>query len=213
MAKPNPVAIGRTMLGTPYVWGGNSPGTGLDCSGFIQQTYAKLGINLPRTTYDQAKVGAQVGLNQLEPGDAVFVEPTAQGPGHVGMYVGNGVVQESPHTGDVNKYIPLTAFLKSGFVTARRYVGYAGSGGSTGGAYNLDPAAAPRAQGQHIVNARIGGSGSTLSQMLSAATAGRVTSSLAAKMPTIQPPAAPSPDAIAAPFQSQIKALPSSVRA
>lgn len=115
------VAAARSMLGTPYVWGGNTPGKALDCSGFLQQAYAKIGIHIPRTTYDQIKAGQPVGLHQLAPGDAVFTEPGHAGPNHVGMYIGHGMVQESPHTGDVNKVIPLKDFIAGGFVGARRF--------------------------------------------------------------------------------------------
>lgn len=117
------VKTAASMLGTPYVWGGNSPGKALDCSSFVQQTYAKLGISLPRTTYAQVKAGTAVSLNELQPGDAVFTEPGKNGPNHVGLYIGNGMVQESPHTGDVNKIIALKDFLSGGFVAARRYIG------------------------------------------------------------------------------------------
>lgn len=110
------------MLGTPYVWGGSKVGQGLDCSGFIQQAFAQIGVTLPRTTYAQVKAGKAVKLNQLQPGDAVFTEPGKNGPNHVGLYIGNGQVQESPHTGDVNKVIPLKDFLTGGFVAARRYL-------------------------------------------------------------------------------------------
>lgn len=116
------VQAAKGMLGTPYVWGGTTPGKALDCSGFLQQAYAKVGIKIPRTTYDQVKVGKAVSLNSLQPGDAVFTEPGKNGPNHVGMYVGNGMIQESPHTGDRNKLIPLKDFLSGGFVAARRYV-------------------------------------------------------------------------------------------
>ena len=116
------LAAAKGMLGTPYVWGGTTPGQGLDCSGFLQQAYAKAGVRIPRTTYDQVRAGQSVGLNSLAPGDAVFTEPGKSGPNHVGMYIGNGMVQESPHTGDQNKVIPLKSFLSGGFVAARRYV-------------------------------------------------------------------------------------------
>jgi hypothetical protein len=115
------VATARKYLGIPYQWGGNDPRTGLDCSSFVQQVYAQHGIKLPRDTYDQFKVGQAVGLHNLQAGDAVFTEPGKAGPNHVGLYVGNGMVQESPHTGDVNKTIPLKDFLGGGFVGARRY--------------------------------------------------------------------------------------------
>lgn len=114
------VQIAKGMLGTPYVWGGNTPGKSLDCSGFVCQVYQKVGINLPRTTEEMVHAGRSVNLNQLQPGDLVFTEPSKSGPKHVGIYVGNGQIQESPHSGDVNKFIPIQAFLSGGFVAAKR---------------------------------------------------------------------------------------------
>jgi cell wall-associated NlpC family hydrolase len=51
----------------------------------------------------QVKVGDAVTLKELEPGDLVFTEPGKNGPNHVGLYIGNGMLQESPHTGDVTR--------------------------------------------------------------------------------------------------------------
>lgn len=108
-------------LGIPYKWGGNDPRTGLDCSSFVQQALGQHGIKVPRTTYDQYKKGQPVSLAGLKPGDAVFTEPGKNGPNHVGLYVGNGMIQESPHTGTVNKLIPVKQFVSGGYVGARRY--------------------------------------------------------------------------------------------
>lgn len=114
--------VAARYLGVPYKWGGASA-KGMDCSGFLQNVMGDLGVKLPRTTYDQVKHGQPVDLHQLQPGDAIFTEPGHAGPNHVGLYVGHGMVQESPHTGDVNKLIPLDSFLSGGFVAARRYLG------------------------------------------------------------------------------------------
>jgi hypothetical protein len=108
-------------LGTPYKWGGTSRTSGLDCSAFTQNTMRDAGIKIGRTTYEQVKEGAPVSLKQLQPGDLVFTEPGHAGPNHVGLYVGHGTIQQSPHTGTVNSYIPLKAYLGGGFVAARRY--------------------------------------------------------------------------------------------
>lgn len=116
------VTFASGMLGTPYVWGGNQPGTALDCSGFVQQVYKRIGVSLPRTTYQQVKAGRPVQLNALQPGDAIFTIPGKSGPEHVGLYVGNNLVQVSPSSGDVNKLVPLDQYLKLGFVSARRYL-------------------------------------------------------------------------------------------
>ncbi|MFF5977039.1 C40 family peptidase [Streptomyces sp. NPDC012769] len=83
---------------TPYVWGGNSLTRGVDCSGLIQQVYRQLGINLPRTTYDQAKQGKRVPVSNLLPGDLVFYNTGSQDPNgigslsHVAIYIGNGQI-------------------------------------------------------------------------------------------------------------------------
>jgi hypothetical protein len=105
--------------GTPYVWGGAAPG-GFDCSGLVYWAYTKAGYHgMGRTTYQQILQGRAVGRNQLHPGDIVFPEA-----GHEGLYIGNGMVLEAPHTGDVVKTIPLSSF---GFWQARRLIG--GGGG------------------------------------------------------------------------------------
>lgn len=117
------IQAARGYLGVPYKWGGTSRQNGMDCSGFLQAAFKDVGVQLPRTTYEQVKVGHAVGLNHLQPGDAVFTEPGHAGPNHVGLYVGHGMIQESPHTGTVNSMIPLKDFLGGGFVAARRYTG------------------------------------------------------------------------------------------
>jgi cell wall-associated NlpC family hydrolase len=99
------VKLAEHYLGTPYVYGGDKPG-GFDCSGLLQFVWAKNGVHIPRTTYQQWSYGKEVGLHQLQPGDAVFFrgsDPMMQGgkvlPGHVAMYIGNGKVIQAPHTG------------------------------------------------------------------------------------------------------------------
>jgi cell wall-associated NlpC family hydrolase len=90
-------------LGVPYQWGGTNPATGLDCSGLVQRVYSDLGVNLPRTSEEQAQVGTPVdSLADAQPGDLVFFagsDGTASSPGHVGIYIGNGMMIDAPHTG------------------------------------------------------------------------------------------------------------------
>lgn len=89
----------------PYAWGGNSLTGGVDCSGLVQQLYKKLGINIPRTTYEQAKAGKQVSLSGLLPGDLVFYNTGSNDPNgigslsHVAIYIGNGQVVEAARKG------------------------------------------------------------------------------------------------------------------
>ena len=95
------VADAKTYLGVPYQWGGTNPQTGLDCSGLVQHVYGDLGISLPRTSQEQATVGTagRQPCADAQPGDLVFFEPGASGPGHVGIYIGNGQMIDAPHTG------------------------------------------------------------------------------------------------------------------
>ena len=81
--------------GYPYVWGGDSPSTGFDCSGFVQYVYAHFGIDLPRTTFEQVNCGTPVSLSDVKPGDLVFEMPSPEGPNHVGIYIGNGKILDA----------------------------------------------------------------------------------------------------------------------
>lgn len=115
------VGLVQRYLGDPYVWGGAKPGA-FDCSGLLQYVWGKLGVNIPRTTYDQFRAGRAVGRNQLRPGDAVFFRGSdARGnlPGHVGMYIGGGKFIEAPHTGAVVRVASLAG--RRDYAGARRY--------------------------------------------------------------------------------------------
>jgi cell wall-associated NlpC family hydrolase len=103
------VDIAKRYLGVPYVYGGTDPAKGLDCSGLVQLVYRQLGVNLPRTTYDQVKVGAPVDPADMQPGDLVFSvgDRAHVANGHVGIYAGNGMYVVAPHTGDVVKLAPV----------------------------------------------------------------------------------------------------------
>lgn len=114
------LAFAQRQLGVPYQWGGTSRATGFDCSGLVYAAYRAAGYQgIGRTTYDQIKQGVAVSARHLKPGDIVFPEP-----GHEGLYLGNGMVLEAPHTGARVQVIPLKDF---GFMTARRLIG--GGGG------------------------------------------------------------------------------------
>src|SRR5262245_36012683 len=91
----------QTALGVPYVWGGNSLSSGVDCSGLWQQTFAAFGIQLPRTTYEQIGIGSSVSRKQLQAGDLVFFDTdgTKNGPDHVGIYIGGGKFIHAPRPG------------------------------------------------------------------------------------------------------------------
>lgn len=88
------------FLGTPYVWGGSSPG-GFDCSGLMQYVYNHFGLNIPRVTYDQIHAGRIVAnIQSAQPGDLIFFDSDHNGtPSHVGMYMGNGQIVVADTTG------------------------------------------------------------------------------------------------------------------
>src|SRR5262249_54732235 len=90
------VGVAMSYLGTPYVWGGASPG-GFDCSGLVMYSYAQVGVSLPHSSYAMWNVGVPVPRDQLQPGDLVFFD----GLGHVGLYIGNDEFVHAPHTGTV----------------------------------------------------------------------------------------------------------------
>lgn len=110
------IAYASNFLGTPYLWGGTSPSTGFDCSGFTQYVYAHFGVYLGRTTKDQIHDGFAVSKDQLQTGDLVFFGDDGI-PNHMGIYVGNNTYIHSPQTGDV---IKISAMTRKDFITGRR---------------------------------------------------------------------------------------------
>ncbi|BBF66579.1 NlpC/P60 family protein [Acidithiobacillus sp. 'AMD consortium'] len=75
-------------IGKPYQWGGDSPRTGFDCSGFIQYVLRRAGIDIPRTSFSQAAALPAVNPRRIRPGDLVFFNTMGQPFSHVGIYIG-----------------------------------------------------------------------------------------------------------------------------
>ncbi|MGX7348255.1 LysM peptidoglycan-binding domain-containing protein [Aerococcus vaginalis] len=97
MAQPSAggvVGTAMQYLGTGYAWGGSTPGTGFDCSGLVQYVYAQHGIQLPRTTYEQATVGQRISFDEVQPGDLYF---WGDSPYHVAIAMGNGDYIHAPN--------------------------------------------------------------------------------------------------------------------
>ncbi len=92
------------QIGTPYIWGGETPGVGFDCSGLVQAAYAVAGIRLPRVAQDQYDSTPKLPADSpLAPGDLVFFGGGPASIDHVGLYVGvvdgQSVMVDAPHTG------------------------------------------------------------------------------------------------------------------
>ncbi len=83
------------QIGKPYVYGGSGPDS-YDCSGLAQRAWRAAGVRIPRTTQQQARIGAAVTVDRIEPGDLVIFFADAS---HVGLYAGDGKVVVAPHQG------------------------------------------------------------------------------------------------------------------
>ncbi|HWT75433.1 MAG TPA: NlpC/P60 family protein [Mobilitalea sp.] len=95
--RVNLINMAKDHLGEAYVWGGTSLGVGVDCSGFTQALYRKLGYSIPRTSRSQACSGTKISASDLKPGDLVFYGSSSY-INHVAMYIGNGqVIHASNH--------------------------------------------------------------------------------------------------------------------
>ncbi|HEY2222389.1 C40 family peptidase [Actinomycetospora sp.] len=109
------IEAAESKLGKPYVWGATGPNS-FDCSGLMQFAFEKAGADLPRTSAAQSKVGDKVSMDDLKPGDLIFLYSPVS---HVVMYVGNGKVIEAPNSGEDVRYTPLSKIQKNA-VGARR---------------------------------------------------------------------------------------------
>jgi len=98
------VSWALSQIGTPYVWGGETPGVGFDCSGLVQAAYAVAGVALPRVAQDQYDATPKLAASAvLAPGDLVFFGGGFDSIDHVGLFVGvvggQDIMVDAPHTG------------------------------------------------------------------------------------------------------------------
>ena len=115
-------AIG--LVGTPYVWGGNTPSSGFDCSGLIGFVYQEVaGIRLPRTTQQMLHMpGHQIARNQLQSGDIIFFATAGRGRvSHAGIYVGEGRFVHAPSNGGTVRLDSVNAaYWNKAYLQAKR---------------------------------------------------------------------------------------------
>lgn len=141
-AKPeadNLIAFGRTLLGSPYLWGGTST-KGIDCSGFVKTIYFTGGVILKRDASSQYLYGEEISiensLDSLAPGDLLFFGRIRNGKkrvGHTGMYIGDTEVIHSSGMVKINSLdstrVNFSNYLSSTLLGAKRFIGIpAGNG-------------------------------------------------------------------------------------
>ena len=111
-------------VGTPYVWGGETPGVGFDCSGLVQAAYRAAGITLPRTAQAQYDATAKLAPGDpLAPGDLVFFGQSTTAVEHVGLVVSPTTMVDAPHTGAEVRVEPFPAALGASW-GAEQVVGF-----------------------------------------------------------------------------------------
>lgn len=124
-AAANVLRTADSYVGIKYVWGGNSPSEGFDCSGFTKFIFAKYGITLPRTSREQVRAGVAVpaDFNHLRAGDIMLFAEPGEAISHVAIYAGNGrIIHASSSVGGVG-YTDLNTgseWFTAYFVAARR---------------------------------------------------------------------------------------------
>jgi cell wall-associated NlpC family hydrolase len=122
-SKAGTVVVGAlNMIGVRYQWGGNSPDSGLDCSGFVRYVFRDtLGMTLPRRAEEMSQVGEKVKVSDLKPGDLVFFNTMRRTFSHVGIYIGDNKFVHSPSTGSKIRVDELDdSYWEKHFTGARR---------------------------------------------------------------------------------------------
>lgn len=110
------------LIGVRYRFGGNTPETGLDCSGFVKLVFERsIGLVLPRNTTGLSTAGREITVDELQAGDLVFYNTLRRPFSHVGIYLGNGKFVHAPSTGGyVRTEVMDTHYWKQRFNGARR---------------------------------------------------------------------------------------------
>jgi cell wall-associated NlpC family hydrolase len=122
-SKTGEVVVGAlNMIGVRYSWGGDTPDSGLDCSGFVRYVFQDtLGMNLPRRAEEMSRVGEKISANDLKPGDLVFFNTMRRSFSHVGIYIGDNKFVHSPSTGSTIRVDEMdTGYWEKRYTGARR---------------------------------------------------------------------------------------------
>lgn len=118
--------VGKAMnlIGVKYRFGGTSPATGLDCSGYVQYVFKSAGVSLPRMASEMGRTGDSVAMGNMMPGDLVFFNTRGFANSHVGIYLGNSMFIHAPRTGRSVSIENLdSSYWRAHFNGARRVSG------------------------------------------------------------------------------------------
>lgn len=119
------VQFALAQVGKPYVWGKTGPNA-FDCSGLVFASYRHAGFKVSRVTYTQIFDGARVGQSEMERGDLWFTDP-----GHVAIYLGNGMMVEAPNSRSRVRVVPVRRFFAGRRIGQPSGVDSSSSAGST----------------------------------------------------------------------------------
>lgn len=114
-------------LTIPYLWGGTSPKSGLDCSGFVQLVFSKAGLNLPRVARDQFAASLYLKPNGVLPGDLIFFsmkKPGSSHVDHIGIYVGKGFFVHASVSNGIHIDSVTNPYYYSRIISIRKYRGF-----------------------------------------------------------------------------------------
>jgi cell wall-associated NlpC family hydrolase len=139
------------MLGIQYKFGGNSPDSGFDCSGLVRYVFAQVtGLSLPHNAAEQSKVGREISMEELRPGDLVFFNTRKFSFSHVGIYLGDNKFVHAPRKGKPVEVVELgNPYWAKAYNGARRLIETAHQGlvphalAATAGNETVEPKAAP----------------------------------------------------------------------
>jgi cell wall-associated NlpC family hydrolase len=153
----------ESQIGRPYVWGGDSPNVGFDCSGLVEWAYGQAGVKLPRTSQEQwaALQNRSVSMDKVMAGDILFSagsDGTPNNPGHEAMAISSSQIIEAPHTG---ANIRIRALNKGEWSHAGRPSGNMNGGGGTSGSNGQGAASSSTGKGNAGLGLAVGNYGSS----------------------------------------------------